>query len=105
MEPEAPVRFSTTNCWPSCAPSCAAKMRATWSTDPPGGNGAMIRTGFAGHDCAKAHSADEASSETSIAIGAARFMQPPPKDELDSPRNRLAWAQSIAAEGGLHGTC
>ena len=49
IEPDAPPRFSTMNCWPSCCVRCAAKMRATWSTEPPGGNTAMILTGFDGH--------------------------------------------------------
>jgi len=35
-------------------------MRATWSTDPPGGNTAMIFTGFVGHVWAWAANASAA---------------------------------------------
>src|SRR6185295_18139408 len=48
IDPDAPPRLSTMNCWPVCVVSCAANTRATWSTDPPGGNTEMIFTGFAG---------------------------------------------------------
>src|SRR5687767_9906266 len=54
MEPDAPTLFSTMNCCPVCCVSWAAKTRATWSTEPPGGNTAMIFTGLAGHACATA---------------------------------------------------
>src|SRR5690348_2347598 len=63
MEPEAPPRLSTTNVCPICCPSWAARIRATWSTDPPGGNTAMISTGCEGQAgcCAWAASAARAT--------------------------------------------
>ena len=48
IEPEAPGRFSTMNCWPSAVVSSAARMRATWSVEPPGGKPTMNFTVFDG---------------------------------------------------------
>src|SRR5437763_15615677 len=54
MTPEAPVRFSTMNCCFSDSPSFAAKMRASGSTEPPGGYGETNLTRRVGHSCASA---------------------------------------------------
>src|SRR6267143_3954141 len=54
MIPEAPVRFSTMNCCFSDSASFAARMRASGSTEPPGGYGETNLTSRAGHSCAKA---------------------------------------------------
>jgi len=40
------------NCCPRFSWSFAAAMRVKKSSPPPGGKVTMIRTGFAGHDCA-----------------------------------------------------
>src|SRR5512141_1484503 len=62
MMPEAPVRFSTMNCCLSDSVSLAAKMRASGSTEPPGGYGETNLTTRAGHSCACAGMARHASS-------------------------------------------
>src|SRR6267142_1036295 len=62
MMPEAPVRFSTMNCCLSDSVSLAARMRASGSTEPPGGYGETNLTTFVGHSCATAGSASSASS-------------------------------------------
>src|SRR5256885_8388019 len=54
MTPEAPVRFSTMNCCFSDSLSLAAKMRASGSTEPPGGYGETNLTRRVGHSCARA---------------------------------------------------
>ena len=55
MLPDAPLRLSTTICWPSGFASSFATIRATRSTLPPGGNGEMMRIGLLGYvACAKA---------------------------------------------------
>src|SRR5205085_2404600 len=54
MTPEAPVRFSTMNCCFSDSLSFAAKMRASGSTEPPGGYGETNLTTRVGHSCASA---------------------------------------------------
>jgi len=48
MVAPAPVRFSTTNGWPSLACSCSAKMRPVVSTAPPAAIGTTILTVRAG---------------------------------------------------------
>src|SRR5258705_13970313 len=78
MEPDAPPRFSTMTGWPSCFVSCAARMRATWSTDPPGGKTAISLIGFTGHKfCARAPGETAASNAAGSAKKKARFMDPP----------------------------
>src|SRR5258706_1205475 len=78
MEPEAPPRFSTMTGWPSCFVSCAARMRATWSTDPPGGKTAISLIGFTGHKfCARAPGETAASIAAASAKKKARFIDPP----------------------------
>src|SRR5216110_2518466 len=62
MMPEAPVRFSTMNCCLSDSPSFAARMRASGSTEPPGGYGETNLTTFVGHSCAWTGSASSASN-------------------------------------------
>src|SRR5438128_8770556 len=52
MMPEAPVRFSTMNCCLSASLSFAARMRASGSTEPPGGYGETNLTTLVGHSCA-----------------------------------------------------
>src|SRR2546421_8498626 len=52
MMPEAPVRFSTMNCCLSESVSFAARMRASGSTEPPGGYGETNLTTLVGHSCA-----------------------------------------------------
>jgi hypothetical protein len=41
MTPDAPPLFSTMMLCPSCCDNTGAMMRATWSTEPPGGNTAI----------------------------------------------------------------
>src|SRR3954463_11458597 len=53
--PPAPERFSTTTDCPHLEVSFAASVRAVMSVPPPGENGTMKVTDFAGHDCATAH--------------------------------------------------
>ncbi len=50
--PLAPVRFSTTTCWPMRGVSFSANTRASASVSPPGGNDTMIVTGLLGQACA-----------------------------------------------------
>src|SRR5229473_8658484 len=64
MMPEAPVRFSTMNCCLSDSVSFAARMRASGSTEPPGGYGETNLTTFVGHSCAWTGSARHASSKS-----------------------------------------
>ncbi len=45
IEPEAPPLLSTTTLCPSCFCRGSARMRATWSTEPPGGNTATSLIG------------------------------------------------------------
>src|SRR5688572_32360420 len=52
--PDAPERFSTVKVAPSLACSAVCTMRATASTEPPGGNGTTNRTGPDGQPWAKA---------------------------------------------------
>src|SRR2546423_15165405 len=63
MMPEAPVRFSTMNCCLSDSPSFAARMRASGSTEPPGGYGETNFTTLVGHSCACTANASSASSK------------------------------------------
>src|SRR2546430_8971059 len=67
MMPEAPVRFSTMNCCLSDSPSFAERMRASGSTEPPGGYGETNLTSRAGQSCAKA--GNERSSRKSSLKG------------------------------------
>src|SRR5947208_14398398 len=64
MTPEAPVRFSTMNCCFSDSLSFAAKMRASGSTEPPGGYGETNLTRRVGHSCAKAGNAKTRSASS-----------------------------------------
>jgi hypothetical protein len=50
--PVAPALFSTKKVCPVCSCSLAAILRVTTSTEPPGGYGTMILTGFVGQACA-----------------------------------------------------
>src|SRR5688572_20069959 len=50
----APPRLSTTTCWPRRSGKREATIRPTVSTAPPGGNGAIKRTGRVGDHCAAA---------------------------------------------------
>src|SRR5688572_24153810 len=52
MMPEAPVRFSTMKFCLSESPSFAPSMRASGSTEPPGGYGETNLTGFVGQSWA-----------------------------------------------------
>src|SRR6267378_1435082 len=54
MLPLAPGRFSTSTGCPRRTPSGSATTRALLSATPPGANGTMMRSGFAGHSCAAA---------------------------------------------------
>src|SRR2546427_1336941 len=54
MTPPAPGRFSTMKFTFSRSVSCAATRRPSVSALPPGANGTMIFTGFAGHVWAEA---------------------------------------------------
>src|SRR5687768_12791131 len=58
----APGLFSITIGWPSRGESFSPMARATMSTPPPGGNGAMKRIGFAGYGCASVGSAAASSN-------------------------------------------
>src|SRR5919108_1225680 len=64
MTPEAPVRFSTMNCCFSDSESFAAKIRASGSTEPPGGYGETNFTMRVGHSCAKAGNANTRSASS-----------------------------------------
>src|SRR5438067_10896716 len=64
MMPEAPVRFSTMNCCFSDSESFAARMRASGSTEPPGGYGETNFTTRVGHCCAKAGNAKTTSASS-----------------------------------------
>src|SRR5438552_388341 len=63
MMPEAPVRFSTMNCCLSDSLSFAARMRASGSTEPPGGYGETNFTTLVGQSCACTGSASSASNK------------------------------------------
>src|SRR5258705_7680404 len=68
------------NCCPRESASLAPRMRASGSTEPPGGNGTTNFTGFAGQVCATTVSG--ASAQTAIIAAAAarrpkRIMIPP----------------------------
>src|SRR5258708_27674475 len=52
MLPFAPGRFSTMNGWPNALANSSAAMRASTSTEPPGGLVAMRGTGRSGQGCA-----------------------------------------------------
>src|SRR5207237_8526216 len=65
MMPEAPVRFSTMNCCLSASLSFAARMRASGSTEPPGGYGETNLTTRVGHSCA---SAGQAKTRRAISL-------------------------------------
>src|SRR5215471_10236867 len=51
MLPAAPPRFSTTTGWPHFSPIFCASTRPRISVVPPGAQGTIMRTGFAGYDC------------------------------------------------------
>src|SRR5216683_502096 len=74
MMPEAPVRFSTMNCCFSDSVSFAARMRASGSTEPPGGYGETNLTGLVGHSCAKAGN-ERHSNSKSLKIDTASAFQ------------------------------
>src|SRR5439155_25266571 len=57
MLPLAPGRFSTSTGCPRRIPSGSATTRALLSATPPGANGTMMRSGFAGQSCAAANDA------------------------------------------------
>src|SRR5205814_9582990 len=69
IEPPAPVLFSTMNCCPRESASLAPRMRASGSTEPPGGNGTTNFTGFVGQVCAT--TVCGASAQTTIVAAAA----------------------------------
>jgi hypothetical protein len=48
IAPPAPVRLSTTACWPHFSPSFCAIVRAVVSVPAPGENGTMKRIGLLG---------------------------------------------------------
>ena len=52
--PAAPVRFSTTACWPVVRVMCSASSRAPRSPMPPAANPVTMRTGLLGQSCADA---------------------------------------------------
>jgi len=60
----APGLFSTTICCPRTGVSRSASKRPTMSAPCPGGNGTMIRIGFAGHSCADAAAGSSANART-----------------------------------------
>ena len=59
--PAAPVRFSTTACWPVVRVMCSASSRAPRSPMPPAANPVTMRTGLLGQSCADAASGRRAS--------------------------------------------
>ena len=74
IEPDAPPLLSTTTVWPSRCCSGWLRMRATWSTEPPGGNTATRWIGcFWGQACAWA--AGAATSSVMNAAAAACRME------------------------------
>src|SRR6516162_9319008 len=65
----APLRFSTTTAWPSCAPTCWNTIRAMRSAVLPGVVGAMTLIGCAvGHSCVAATFAASDHAINTIAI-------------------------------------
>src|SRR5690242_1842278 len=54
IAPPAPPRLSTTSGRPSSRAMPSAAMRPMMSVEPPGGNGMIKRSGFAGYDWAAA---------------------------------------------------
>src|SRR5262245_26015547 len=58
--PPAPGRFSTMTGWPRVLASSSPTARASTSTSPPAGNGAIMRMGFVGQVCAPAADANAA---------------------------------------------
>src|SRR3954468_5391804 len=61
MRLPAPGLFSTKNCWPNLFEKCSASTRPTMSVPPAGGDGTMMRTGFAGYCWANACAAKSRS--------------------------------------------
>ena len=55
-------------------PKTFEKVRATTSTPPPGGNGTIMRTGFAGKVCAKLLAAAKASNNADAAVWLMSFI-------------------------------
>src|SRR5688572_28238128 len=68
MLPCAPARLSTMTCWPHVSPSFAARIRASASVPPPGGNGTMKRTGLSGNCAGTCASARAGTAPRSIAM-------------------------------------
>src|SRR5262245_55539008 len=62
MPDAPPARFSTMKDWPTVSLSFCTRMRATPSTDPPGGKGTTTLTVRAGYVCAKAGIATDPAS-------------------------------------------
>jgi len=52
--PPAPGRFSITNVWPTCFPTCSNTTRAATSLAVPAPSGTTTATARAGHSCADA---------------------------------------------------
>src|SRR5512139_2437870 len=75
IEPEAPVRFSTMNCWPSCVVSWAASTRATWSVEPPGGKPTTNFTVLVGQAWAWAKGAASATARAAATVARVRKLR------------------------------
>src|SRR6266853_681973 len=75
IRPPAPLRFSTTTCWPRASEKAGATVRAVMSTLPLGGQGTTIFTVRLGKSCAPAPAAAAAVAKTRIHR---RTICPPP---------------------------
>src|ERR1051325_1286548 len=101
--PLAPGLFSTTKGWPCFFVRSCARMRASRSTEPPGGLVATMRTGLLGHPRSSAAGAGCASSvaaTTASALRASRGKEAPFPGEKqglkESTRSAGPGAQSFA---------
>src|SRR5262245_21823652 len=89
ITPPAPGRFSTMKFSLRLSASFCATMRPSVSALPPGANGATIRTGLAGHDCAAATFQKKATPRNSNR----RFMQGF-YNQCDEREHRCSYARS-----------
>src|SRR5215471_19941008 len=70
MLPPAPGLFSTTTDWPHASVSFCAIRRPAKSSEPPGGNGTIRRTDFAGYACAHAGETTPKIAQTAVSATA-----------------------------------
>src|SRR5579884_2671526 len=103
MVPLAPLTVSTTTVWPSALPMPSARMRASVSVGPPGGNPTSSVIGRDGKLSAYAGSA-AASSAMNAPMRLSRFMAFPlvcPKADDDTGAHRLKGQQHCRERADL----